>query len=135
MPAGPVWFTLPLGVLLVASFFAALRFPSTGDPLTAAAQTLAGFVLLVAGAVAWDTEAGVVTTDACLYAAAQMWILAFWTMRGKPGDEGGDDDGGGGGSPPPEPEPPWWPDFEARFRDYARDGGGPRRPPRAPVGV
>jgi hypothetical protein len=135
MPAGPVWLTLPLGVLLALTFVAAVRLPGSGDPLTAAAQTLAGFVLLIAALVSWHSAGGVVMTDACYYAAAQMWILAFWTMRGERGD---DEEDGGGGELPPDPEPPWWPDFEARFRDYARDGGGGsggRSQPRSPVGA
>ena len=135
MPVGPLWLTLPLGLMLVLTFVAAVRLPGSGDPLTASAQTLSGFVLLGAALVSRSTDAGIVMTDVCFYAAAQMWILAFWTMRGERGD---DEDDGGGGDLPPDPDPPWWPDFEARFRDYAaRDGGGtgPHRPPRSPVGV
>lgn len=43
-------------------------------------------------------------------------------------DPGDDADGGSPDDPDDPPPPPWWPDFEARFREYARDRDRPRHP-------
>lgn len=125
---GPWWLSVPLGGILFASLFFALR-GRTGqaDVFPAAGFSVAGFLLL-AGSNLMDGSPGV--TELLLYGAAQAWILSFWALRGFGGGRGGDDDGG-------EPRdgddggPPWWPEFEREFRDYARRSRphGPR--PRA----
>jgi len=66
---------------------------------------------------------------ALLWLAALLSVSAYLVLRA-PGDDGG------GGPGADVPEPPWWPDFERRFRDYAR--AKPRAPsprPRAPLGM
>ena len=60
---------------------------------------------------------------ALLWLAALLSVSAYLVLRA-PGDDGG------GGPEADVPEPPWWPEFERRFRDYAR--GKPRAPSRRP---
>ena len=65
---------------------------------------------------------------ACAAATGLVGVFARRLLE-RPGDEPDGDDGGGPGRGPDEPPPPpWWPDFETRFREYARDGDRPRQP-------
>jgi hypothetical protein len=65
---------------------------------------------------------------ACAAATGLLAVVARRLLE-RPRDDPGDDSGGGPERGPDEPPPPpWWPDFEARFRDYARDRERPRQP-------
>ena len=60
---------------------------------------------------------------ACAAATIVVAVAAHRLLERVDDDPGDDPDGGQPDDPPP---PPWWPDFEARFREYARDCDRPR---------
>ena len=65
---------------------------------------------------------------ACAAATVALSVAAR-RLLDRPRDDPGDDpDGGSPHDPDDPPPPPWWPDFEARFREYARDRDRPRQP-------
>ena len=65
---------------------------------------------------------------ACAAATAAL-SAATGRLLERPRDDPGEDDGGGPPRGPDDPPPPpWWPDFEARFREYAREQDRPRQP-------
>jgi hypothetical protein len=90
---------------------------------------LADAAVLVAS-LAWPAPASNSLIFGLLWVAVLLSVTTYILLRAS--DDGDD----GGSEEHPGPEPPWWPEFERRFRDYARDR--PRRPssnPRSPAGT
>jgi hypothetical protein len=87
-------------------------------------------VAVLSASLTWPTPASNSFVFALLWLAILLSLTTYLLLRAP-------DDGDDGGSEDHEdPEPPWWPEFERRFRDYAR--GGPRAPspdPRTPAGT
>lgn len=90
---------------------------------------LADVAVLVAS-LAWPAPASNSFVFGLLWVAVLLSLTTYILLRAADdGDDGGSDE-------QPGPEPPWWPEFERRFRDYARDR--PRTPsgdPRSPAGT
>jgi hypothetical protein len=90
---------------------------------------LADAAVLVAS-LAWPAPSSNSFVFGLLWVAVLLSVTTYFLFRATDdGDDGGSDD-------QPGPEPPWWPEFERRFREYARDRGPtPSSDPRSPAGT
>jgi hypothetical protein len=94
-------------------------------PLIAVALAVLAFVAdaaALAWSIAWPTPAATSFVLFLLWLAVFFSATAYVVLRPR------GDDGGGGGWEEAGPEPPWWPDFERKFRDYARPRPRPPQP-------